>query len=93
MEKRTTSSGYMPRHPAGKIQEWGKMSAQQKKAWLKNDKSVAKPKKDNRVSFTKQLEDHKAEGASFDNGTWKPKYKGQSFIQALEEHKSKRQFD
>ncbi len=48
---------------------------------------------DHRDSFMKRLDAHKAEAASFDNGNWKPKYKGQSFIQALEEHKSKRQFD
>lgn len=44
-------------------------------------------------SFTTRLEAHKAEGKSFDDGTWKPKKKGESFIQALERHKSRREFD
>ncbi len=44
-------------------------------------------------SFMKALDAHKAKGASFDNGTWKPSYKGETFIQSLEKHKSQRQFD
>lgn len=44
-------------------------------------------------SFIERLEAHKAEGASFDNGTWRPSRKGQTFIQALEEHKAKHEFD
>lgn len=43
--------------------------------------------------FIERLEAHKKEAQSFDNGTWKPKRKGQTFIQALEEHKSHREFD
>jgi hypothetical protein len=46
-------------------------------------------KKMKKPSFIDTLEAHKAEAASFDNGTWKPKYKGQSFIDALEAHKAK----
>lgn len=42
--------------------------------------------------FIEKLEKHKAEGASFDNGTWKPSKKGESFIQALERHKADKRF-
>ena len=42
--------------------------------------------------FIERLEAHKAEGRSFDDGTYKAK-KGQSFTQALEAHKAKREFD
>jgi hypothetical protein len=45
--------------------------------------------KDTRDPFMKALDAHKAEGASFDNGTWRPKRKGQSFIEALEAHKAR----
>ena len=51
--------------------------------------SKSKALQGKRGSFIDRLEAHKAEGQSFDNGTWKPKYKGQTFIQALEEHKRK----
>lgn len=44
-------------------------------------------------SYIQRLEEHKAEGASFDNGTWRPKRKGQTFIEAIEEHKSKHEFN
>ena len=53
-------------------------------------KAVGKVKKE---SFITRLEKHKAEGRSFDNGTWKPAYKGQSFIDALNSHKGRREFD
>ena len=43
-------------------------------------------------SFIKKLEAHKAKERSFDDGTWKPKRKGQSFIEALEEHKRDSEF-
>lgn len=43
-------------------------------------------------SFIEKLEAHKREAASFDNGTWKPKKKGESFIDALERHKANREF-
>ena len=42
--------------------------------------------------FIEKLEKHKAEGRSFDDGTWKPKKKGQSFIEALEAHKADSRF-
>ena len=48
----------------------------------------AKKAKAGKPSFIDELEAHKAEGASFDSGTWKPKHKGQSFIDALEAHKA-----
>lgn len=62
----------------------------------KNAKSQALSKRSGGKSggsFIDRLEAHKAEARSFDNGTWKPKRKGQTFIQALEEHKSKHEFD
>jgi hypothetical protein len=53
-------------------------------------KKIAKKMK---PSFIEKLEEHKREARSFDDGTWKPSRKGQTFIQALEEHKSKHEFD
>lgn len=55
-------------------------------------KSIAKKMKHKSMAskggFIERLEAHKAEGNSFDNGTWKPTRKGESFIQALERHKA-----
>lgn len=48
--------------------------------------------KPDKGSFIDRLEAHKREAASFDNGTWKPSKKGESFINALERHKSQREF-
>lgn len=48
--------------------------------------------KPDKGSFIDRLEAHKREAASFDNGTWKPSKKGESFIDALERHKSQREF-
>lgn len=42
--------------------------------------------------FEKQLDKHKAINASLNNGTWKPAYKGQSFIEALEKAKADKRF-
>lgn len=57
-------------------------------------KRIAKkmPGKKSKKSFIERLEAHKAEAASFDNGTWKPSKKGESFIQALERHKGQTEF-
>lgn len=49
--------------------------------------------KKTKASFIDRLEAHKREAASFDDGTWKPSKKGETFIQALERHKSQREFD
>jgi hypothetical protein len=60
---------------------------------MKNPKHKVLRKMASKGGFIERLEAHKKEAQSFDNGTWKPKRKGQTFIQALEEHKSHREFD
>ena len=42
--------------------------------------------------FIKKLEAHKKKAAAFERGTWKPSHKGESFIDALERHKSQSMF-
>lgn len=37
--------------------------------------------------FIKKLEHQKTKRASFDNGTWKPSHKGETFEQALDRSK------
>jgi hypothetical protein len=55
-------------------------------------KKMAPKKMAAKGGFIEKLEKHKAEGRSFDDGTWKPKKKGQSFIEALEAHKADSRF-
>ena len=69
---------------AKKTFNYGKATPEERKKWITNDRSVAKPKR----SFIDELEEHKSIGQSFDNGKWKPAHKGQTFIQALEAHKA-----
>lgn len=55
-------------------------------------KSKVAKKMAGKGGFIERLEAHKREAESFDNGTWKPSKKGESFIEALERHKSNRDF-
>lgn len=68
---------------------FGKKAASAVSRATRDSKSKAlKGKMGGKGSFIEELEAHKARGASFDNGTWKPAHKGQTFIQALEAHKA-----
>lgn len=48
------------------------------------EKKKTKPVK---KSFIERLEAHKTKARSFDDGTWEPSKKGETFIQSLEKHK------
>ena len=63
-----------------------------KVAKVTNDKKMKGKKMAAKGGFIKKLEAHKAKGRSFDDGTWKPSKKGETFIQALERHKADRRF-
>ena len=81
---------------------YGKKAAGAVSDATKDGKHVSNPAKSKAIArkaggglglnkgFTKALESHKAQGASFDSGKWKPAYKGQTFIEALESHKAER---